>query len=98
MPRQSPSACATRRHEHGFGELRRALRPGGRVVCLEAARPRSLLGRLAWVWFERVVPALGRVVGEGAAYRYLVTSVRSYPAPERIAEIMAAAGFADVRW
>jgi demethylmenaquinone methyltransferase/2-methoxy-6-polyprenyl-1,4-benzoquinol methylase len=85
-------------YERGFGELRRALRPGGRVVCLEAARPRSLLGRLAWLWFERVVPALGRVVGEGAAYRYLVTSVRSYPAPERIAEIMAAAGFADVRW
>jgi len=85
-------------YEQGFAEMRRAIRPGGRVVCLEAARPRSLPGRLAWLWFERVVPVLGSLAGEGAAYRYLVTTVRAYPTPERVAEVMAAAGLVDVRW
>jgi demethylmenaquinone methyltransferase/2-methoxy-6-polyprenyl-1,4-benzoquinol methylase len=85
-------------YERGFGEMRRAVRPGGRVVCLEASRPRSLLGRLAWLWFERAVPILGRLAGARDAYGYLVASVRSYPPPERIAEVMTAAGLVDVRW
>lgn len=85
-------------YERGFAEMRRAIRPGGRVVCLEAARPRSLVGRLGWVWFERAVPLLGQLAGHAAAYRYLVTSVASYPAPERIAEMMRASGLVDVRW
>jgi demethylmenaquinone methyltransferase/2-methoxy-6-polyprenyl-1,4-benzoquinol methylase len=85
-------------YERGFAEMRRAVRPGGRVMCLEAARPSSLVGRLGWLWFERAVPLLGRLAGHRAAYRYLVTSVASYPAPERIAHVMQAAGLVDVRW
>lgn len=85
-------------YEHGFAEMRRAVRPGGRVICLEAARPRGLVGRLAWLWFERAAPFLGRMAGHGAAYRYLVTSVAAYPPPERIADVMRAAGLVDVRW
>ncbi len=82
----------------GFAELRRAVRPGGRVVCLEIARPRSRLGRAIQAWFDRVVPVIGRLVGQGDAYGYLVRSTRAYPAPERIAGIMAEAGLVDVRW
>jgi demethylmenaquinone methyltransferase / 2-methoxy-6-polyprenyl-1,4-benzoquinol methylase len=85
-------------YERGFAEIRRVLRPGGRVVCLEIARPRTLFGRAGRLWFERVVPLLGRLVGERDAYRYLVESVRTYPPPERMAEIMAAAGLGSVRW
>jgi demethylmenaquinone methyltransferase/2-methoxy-6-polyprenyl-1,4-benzoquinol methylase len=85
-------------YERGFAEMSRVVRPGGIVVCLEAARPRSPMGRLAWLWFERAVPLLGRLAGHAAAYRYLVATVRSYPAPERVAEIMARAGLVDVRW
>ncbi|NJD29801.1 MAG: ubiquinone/menaquinone biosynthesis methyltransferase [Chloroflexi bacterium] len=85
-------------YERGFAEMLRVLRPGGRVVCAETARPRSILGRLAWTWFERVVPLLGRLSGEPDAYRYLVASARAYPEPQRIAEMMARVGFEDVRW
>lgn len=85
-------------YRQAFGELRRAVRPGGRVVCLEIARPRRLVGRLIARWFDHVVPLVGRLVGQGEAYAYLVRSVRAYPGPERIAEIMAEAGLADVRW
>lgn len=85
-------------YRQGFVELHRAVRPGGRVVCLEIARPRRLLGRLIVRWFDRVVPIVGRLVGQGGAYAYLVRSVRSYPDPDRIAAIMAEAGLRDVRW
>jgi demethylmenaquinone methyltransferase/2-methoxy-6-polyprenyl-1,4-benzoquinol methylase len=85
-------------YHQGFAELRRAVRPGGRVVCLEIARPTSRIARAAQAWFDRVVPLIGRVAGQGSAYGYLVTSTQDYPAPDRIAGIMREAGLEDVRW
>jgi demethylmenaquinone methyltransferase/2-methoxy-6-polyprenyl-1,4-benzoquinol methylase len=82
----------------GFAELSRVVRPGGRVVCLEIARPRSLAGRVGRLWFERAVPLIGRVAGQAEAYRYLVSSVRAYPPPAKVAEIMGRSGLVDVRW
>lgn len=85
-------------YERGFAEMLRVVRPGGVVACLEIARPASVIGRLGRVWFERIVPAIGRLAGQGEAYRYLVASVRAYPPPDEIAAIMARAGLADVSW
>jgi len=82
----------------GFAEMARSVRPGGRVVCLEIARPRSRLARLLQFWFDRIVPVVGRVVGQGGAYGYLVRSVKGYPDPDRIAAIMREAGLRDVSW
>jgi len=82
----------------GFAEMARSVRPGGRVLCLEIARPRSRLARFMRWWFDKIVPVIGRVAGQGPAYGYLVRSVQAYPSPERIAEIMAEAGLVDVRW
>jgi demethylmenaquinone methyltransferase / 2-methoxy-6-polyprenyl-1,4-benzoquinol methylase len=82
----------------GFGEMRRVVRPGGVVACLEIARPRSVIGRLGRLWFEQAVPLLGRFIRQGEAYRYLVESVRAYPPPDEIAAVMRAAGLAEVRW
>ena len=85
-------------YRQGFAEMRRVVRPGGRVVCLEIARPRSRLARVLRAWFDRIVPVIGRLAGQGGAYAYLVRSVRNYPAPEAIAGIMRDVGLADVRW
>lgn len=85
-------------YRRGFEEMLRAVRPGGRIVCLEIARPGSLIGRLGRTWFERIVPRLGSLIGQGRAYAYLVESVRGYPTPEEIAEVMRAAGLVDVAW
>ncbi len=85
-------------YRRGFAEMTRSVRPGGRVLCLEIARPRSRLARFMRWWFDRIVPLLGRAAGQGAAYAYLVNSVRAYPPPERIAEIMSEAGLVDVTW
>jgi demethylmenaquinone methyltransferase / 2-methoxy-6-polyprenyl-1,4-benzoquinol methylase len=82
----------------GFAEMARSVRPGGRVVCLEIARPRSRAGRVLQVWFDRIVPLLGRVAGQGEAYGYLVRSVKGYPGPDRIAAVMGEAGLVDVTW
>lgn len=85
-------------YQQGFAELRRAVRPGGRVACLEIARPSSRPARIAQAWFDRIVPVIGRLAGQGAAYGYLVSSTQDYPDPERIAAIMRAAGLVDVTW
>jgi len=85
-------------YARGFSEMARVVRPGGVVACLEIARPRSVVGRLGRVWFELAVPWLGGLIGQGDAYRYLVQSVRAYPAPEEIAAIMRGAGLTEVAW
>jgi demethylmenaquinone methyltransferase/2-methoxy-6-polyprenyl-1,4-benzoquinol methylase len=85
-------------YRQGFAEMARSVRVGGRVVCLEIARPRSRLARILHFWFDRIVPVVGRVAGQGGAYGYLVRSVKGYPGPERIAKIMSAAGLIDVTW
>ncbi len=85
-------------YERGFREMARAVRPGGVVACLEIARAMSLIGRAGRIWFERVVPRIGQLTGQGEAYRYLVASVRAYPPPDEIARIMVRAGLTDVRW
>ncbi len=85
-------------YRQGFAEMARSVRPGGKVLCLEIARPRSPLARFMRWWFDRIVPVIGKLAGQGAAYSYLVRSVQAYPSPERIAEIMGEAGLTDVRW
>lgn len=82
----------------GFAEMRRAVRPGGIVACLEIARPTGVIGRIGRAWFEAVVPRIGQLAGQGDAYRYLIRSVRAYPPPEQIDEIMREAGLVEVAW
>jgi demethylmenaquinone methyltransferase/2-methoxy-6-polyprenyl-1,4-benzoquinol methylase len=85
-------------YSQGFAEMARSVRPGGRVICLEIARPSSRPARILQFWFDKIVPVIGRVAGQGGAYGYLVRSVKGYPGPDRIAEIMREVGLQDVSW
>jgi len=83
-----------------LAEMARVTRPGGRLVCLESTRPPEGFGRrFHRVWFDKVVPALGRAVaGEGCAYEYLPASVRDFPDADALAALMADAGLVRVRY
>jgi demethylmenaquinone methyltransferase/2-methoxy-6-polyprenyl-1,4-benzoquinol methylase len=83
----------------GIAEMTRVVRAGGRVVILEITTPQR--PPLAWfyaLWFDRAVPALGRLAGDSDAYSYLPNSVKRFPGPAELAATMAGCGLVDVRW
>ena len=85
--------------ERGIAEMARVVRPGGRVVVLEITTPtKPPLSTFFSLWFDRIVPLLGRLTGENQAYSYLPNSVKRFPGPRELGAVMAGAGLRDVRW
>jgi demethylmenaquinone methyltransferase / 2-methoxy-6-polyprenyl-1,4-benzoquinol methylase len=80
----------------GLAELARVLAPGGRLGILEITTPTGLLAPFYRVWFDRIVPLLGKLLEGGAAYSYLPASVRRFPGPQELAVLLERAGFAAV--
>lgn len=85
--------------ERGLREMARVVRPGGRVVVLEITTPtKPPLSTFFELWFDRIVPRLGRLAGDSAAYDYLPNSVRRFPGPEALAAVMWGVGLRPVRY
>jgi len=78
-------------------ELRRVLRPGGRLVVLEFSMPRGALGALYRVYFGKVLPFVGGIVsGDRGAYAYLPASVERFATPADFARLLEEAGFSAI--
>ena len=83
-----------------FRELRRVLRPDGRLVVLELSHPpRRVFALLYQVYFEHLAPRLATALGgDPAAYRYLPRSLRAFPGADELAVVIRSAGFSQVRY
>jgi len=81
-------------------EFRRVLRPSGRAVILELSHPpKGVFGALYRSYFDRLAPRIAVALGgDPDAYRYLPRSLRTFPLPERLGEMLREAGFARVRF
>lgn len=80
-----------------FIELARVVRPGGRIALLEVAEPANPI--LRWghgIYFGKVVPLIGGLLSDPAAYRYLPKSVAYLPEPEAMLTLLRDAGFVGV--
>ena len=84
--------------DRGLVELRRVLRPRGRLAVLEITQPRGPLALFYRLWFDVLVPLVGKVLPGGSAYTYLPASVRRFPAPDELAGLMRRAGFDPVAY
>jgi demethylmenaquinone methyltransferase/2-methoxy-6-polyprenyl-1,4-benzoquinol methylase len=82
----------------GLAEMRRVVKPGGRVVVLELGEPRGgPMAFFARLHVHHVVPRLGAYLSRAPEYRYLQRSIAAFPAPDAFADMMRTAGLTDVR-
>ncbi len=83
--------------EAGFRELRRVVRPGGRIVCLELSMPRPRIwGNVYHGLFRRSAPLLGSIVRRRSAYSYLPDTLNGFPPPDQLAATMRRVGLTEV--
>src|SRR5579862_1084262 len=87
-------------YEAGLREMRRVLRNGGVAAILEFSQPpNALFGALYRFYSRRILPLVGGTLsGSRDAYAYLPESVRKFPGPEELAEMMRAAGLGAVEF
>ncbi|NBP34256.1 MAG: class I SAM-dependent methyltransferase [Betaproteobacteria bacterium] len=85
--------------DKALGEMRRVLRPGGKLLVLEFSKVHPSLEKLYDLYSFQVLPRLGRLVaGDEASYRYLAESIRMHPDQESLAALMRELGFQSVRY
>ena len=85
--------------EAALAQMRRVLRPGGRLLVLEFSRVAKPLAPLYDAYSFQVLPRLGAAVaGDGESYRYLAESIRMHPDQETLKAMMLDAGFDQVEY
>ncbi len=85
--------------EAALAEMRRVLRPGGRLLVLEFSKVWRPLGR-AYDWYSfKVLPWLGsKIAGDADSYRYLAESIRVHPDQQQLKMLMEHAGLERVEY
>jgi demethylmenaquinone methyltransferase/2-methoxy-6-polyprenyl-1,4-benzoquinol methylase len=86
--------------EKVLSEAYRVLVPGGRFLCLEFSHVRNpVLARAYDAYSFNLIPKIGQLIaGDRAPYQYLVESIRKFPAQQKFADMIRAAGFEQVRY
>jgi demethylmenaquinone methyltransferase/2-methoxy-6-polyprenyl-1,4-benzoquinol methylase len=85
--------------DRALAEMRRVMRPGGRLLVLEFSRVWAPLAPLYDAYSFSVLPWLGRqIVGDSKSYRYLAESIRVHPPQEELGQMMEQAGLEGVQW
>ena len=80
-------------------EIRRVLKPGGRLAVLEFAVPKNRIWRAVYLfYFKHAMSLMGRLIGRADAYGYLVDSVLDFPRYEALCDEFTTAGFTSVRY
>ena len=86
-------------YRDGLAEFHRVLKPDGQVGILDFSEPEGLLGKIYQIYFRRLLPQIGKLIGgKDSAYNYLPASVSKFPPPAEMLQMMREAGFTEVRW